>query len=287
MTLPDGLRLRLAGEDDLPAITALRTSVGWAAHDWALRAAVRPPARTVVVQDPDGRVVAVGSGTAYGALGFVGNMVVAAEHRRRGLGAAVLQDVVADLEGRGCTRLELYATPEGRPLYRRHGFELADPSAMARLPRDAGWTSPAGVAVSEAGRHDIAALAAYDAPRFGGDRRQLLAPMVDDPGRPLLVARRDDGAVVGYAWLRPDGDRLGPFLADDPGVAEAVVRAAFERAPSAAELTLNLPTANRAGIAWLEEHGATVTPWDGRMGRGPAIVRRDETIYSNAVGALG
>ncbi len=286
MTLPDGLSLRLADERDLPAITALRTSVGWAAHDWALRAAIRPPARTVVVRDPDGRVVAVGSGTAYGALGFVGNMVVSAEYRRRGLGAALLGDVMAELEARGCTRLELYATPEGRSLYRRHGFESADPSAMARLPREAGWTSPIELDVAEAGPDDLAALAAYDAPRFGGDRGALLAPMLEDPRRPLLVARRH-GAMVGYAWVRPDGDRLGPFLGDDPGVAEAIVHSAFQRAPSTAELTLNLPTANRAGVAWLEGRGATVTPWDGRMGRGPAVVRRDDTIYGNVVGALG
>ena len=110
--------------------------------------------------------------------------------------------------------------------------------------------------------------------------------MITDAARPVLVARRR-GVVVAYAWLRADGDRLGPFLADDPRLAEAIVHAAFERTASAEELTLNLPAANRAGIGWLESHGATVVPWDGRMARGPAIERRDETIYGNVVGALG
>ena len=286
MILPDGLSLRGATERDLPAITALRTSVGWAAHDWALRAALHPPGRTVVVQDRGGSVVAVGSGTAYGPLGFVGNMVVAAEHRRRGLGSFVLRDVLADLEARGCTRLELYATPEGRPLYRRHGFEPADPSATARLSREAGWTQHEEVTVAEGTGEELEAVSAYDAPRFGGPRTGLLAAMLDDPDRPLLVARRR-AEIAGYAWLRADGDRLGPFVADDTRAAESIVRAAFDRAVASAELTLNLPTANRSGVGWLEAHGAIVTPWDGRMARGPAIERRDETIYSNAVGALG
>ena len=286
MTLPDGLSLRLAGERDLPAISTLRTSVGWAAHSWAMLAAVRRPARTVVVEDLGGRVAAVGTGTAYGPLGFVGNMVVAAEHRRRGLGSAVLADVVADLEARGCTRLELYATPEGRPLYQRHGFEPADPTAMARLPRAAAWTAAPELTVTRASPEELRAVSAYDAPRFGGDRGELLRFMLDDPERPLLVVR-GQGSVAGYAWLRSDGDRLGPFLADSPAIAEALVQAAFERSPSSEELTLNLPTANRTGIAWLESHEVAVTPWDGRMGRGPAIDRRDDTIFGNLVGALG
>jgi hypothetical protein len=141
--------------------------------------------------------------------------------------------------------------------------------------------------VSEAAPDDLDALAAYDGPRFGGDRRPLLAMMLADADRPLLVARRRDGTVAGFAWLRAEADRLGPFVADDPGIAGGILLAAFARAPSAAQLTLNLPTANRAGTAWLRGLGVELEPWDGRMGRGPEIARRDDTIYGNAVGALG
>ena len=240
----------------------------------------------VAVADDDD-VVAVGSGISYGALGVVGNMVVAAPHRRRGIGSAILGAVLEFLEGSGCTRLELYATSEGRPLYAAHGFGPADPSAMGRIPRTLPFDAHPAVRVSEAAPDHLDALAAYDAPRFGGDRRRLLAMMLSDPDRPLLVARTRDGSIAGYAWLRAEADRLGPFLADDPGIAGGILRAAFARTPSAEQLTLNLPTANLAGAAWLRGLGAELEPWDGRMGRGPAIARRDDTIYSNAVGALG
>ena len=33
--------------------------------------------------------------------------------------------------------------------------------------------------------------------------------------------------------------------------------------------------------------GVELEPWDGRMARGPAVERREETIYGNLVGALG
>lgn len=277
--------MRGASESDIGAIRSLRESVGWSAHDWALRATMEPPdARCLLVISGDDRIVGVGSGISYGALGFVGNMVVDEEHRGRGVGSAVLEGVIDFLEGRGCRRLELFATAAGRPLYAGHGFELTDPSALVAVPRDAVPGTDAEVRIEEA--TDIQALLAYDAPRFGGDRRNLLAMMRADRQRPLLVAQFGD-RIGGYLWLRTDGPRVGPFVADEPAIAGALLRAAFVRAPEAADLTLNLPMSNLPGVTWLRALGLALEPWDGRMARGPEIDRRNDTIYANVVGALG
>lgn len=290
MPLAPGYRLRDAADDDLDAIAALRRSVEWAAHHWALRVVLGPPARCVVVDGPGGDVVAVGSGIAYGALGVVGNMVVADGHRRVGLGSAVLTEIIGFLEAAGCRRLELSATPEGRPLYERHGFRLIEPSALVRLERrgvPARTTPAAGLEIEVRRRPgDIADLAAFDAPRFGGDRRAVLAALPVSDAAPLIVARRD-GAVVGYGWARAEHERLGPFVADDPTIAEEIVRAALAAAPSATGFMFNIATTNRPGIAWVGALRVALEPWDGRMARGAASDRRDAAIYGNALGALG
>ncbi len=285
MPLPNDLHMRVAGAPDLSAIAALRESVGWAAHDWALSAVLEAPdARCLVVEARDG-IAGVGSGISYGALGFVGNMIVTEAHRRRGVGADILEAILEFLvDERGSSRLELFATPSGRPLYSRYGFELTDPSATVLLPRSTMLEEDLGVEIAEAG--DLDELAAYDAPRFGGDRKRLLTMMADDPQRPLLVARHAK-AIVGYAWLRTDGPRVGPFVADAPAVAATLLAEAFRRVPEAEELSLNLPTANGPGTRWLRELRMELEQWYGRMGRGPQIPRRDETIYANLVGALG
>src|SRR5688500_6106834 len=211
MRLPDDLRMRPADEQDLPAIASLRESVGWTAHEWALGAVLdSADSRCLLVVDGD-QVVAVGSGISYGSLGFAGSMVVAEGHRRRGIGAAILEAVLEFLEDeRGCERLELFATESGRPLYARYGFALTDPSAMASVPRSTSLSTDPSIQVDEA--RDTGALADYDAPRFGANRRRLLAMMANDPDRPLLVAS-EEGEIRGYAWLRSDGPRLGPVLA--------------------------------------------------------------------------
>lgn len=286
MTLRTDLTLRDARADDLPALARMRGAAGWAVHPWALRALVNSAhARLVVVEDESGEIVGVGSGAVYSPLGFVGNMIVAESHQRQGIGSYVLRTVLAYLEGAGATRFELFATASGRPLYERYGFALAGPSAMASLPRTAAHPDPA-VRVEEASSDEVRDVAAYDAPRFGGDRGWLLATIAAEPGHPLLVARRA-GAIVGHAWLRPDADRIGPFVADDPTVAAAILDAAFARRPHLDALATNLPLDNGRAVEWLTGLGVELEPWDGRMALGPNVPRRVDTMYGNAVGALG
>lgn len=277
--------MRVAGEPDLPSIVALRESVEWAAHDWALRAVLEPPdARCLIVVDERDEVRGVGSGISYGALGWVGNMIVAAEHRRRGVGAAILDGISDFLEERGCTRQELFATESGRPLYARHGFTLTDPMLHGMVPRSTPLEADPSVEIADGAELDE--LAAYDAPRFGGDRRRLLAMMANDPERPLLVARRG-GAIAGFAWLRPDGPRLGPVLADTPAAAASLVAEAFRRVPGSEAFGVNLPSGNAAGAEWLRGLGIELEAWEGHMARGPQVRRREETLYGHLVGALG
>jgi [ribosomal protein S18]-alanine N-acetyltransferase len=286
MPLPDELSIRAAGLHDVPEILELRRGVGWGAHEWALRLAIEPDsARCFVVEDASGRLVGVGSGVGYPPLGFVGNMIVAEDHRRRGVGGAVLENVVTFLEQMGCTRIELFATEDGRPLYARYGFELIEPGSRARLTR-AMAAATSDVAVGDAGADVLDELVAYDAVRFGGERRDLLDLMLNDDARPTLLATRR-GAIVGFGWLRADDERIGPWISDDPEAAAAILAEAFRRFPDGAELTTNIPMSNSAGLAWLRAHGVEPDPWDGRMARGAAIPRRVESIYGNAVGALG
>ncbi len=286
MPLPDELSIRAAGLHDVPEILELRRGVGWGAHEWALRLAIEPEsARCFVVEDASGRLVGVGSGVAYPPLGFVGNMIVAEGHRRRGIGGAVLESVAAFLEQMGCTRMELFATDDGRPLYAAYGFELIEPGSRARLTR-AMASATSDVAVVDASADVLNDLVAYDAARFGGERRDLLKLMLNDEVRPTLLATRD-GSIVGFGWLRAEDDRIGPWLAEDPGVAAAILAEAFRRLPDRDELTTNLPMSNTAGLAWLRAHGVEPDPWDGRMARGTPIRRRVESVYGNAVGALG
>ena len=175
-TLAGPMQLRLATPDDLPHVRALRDAAGWKTQPWAVLEAMRAPHARLFLAEDAGGVAGMGSGISYGRLGVVGNMVVVASRRREGIGSTILRAVLAFLEERGVERMELFATADGRPLYERHGFTGLEPGMLAEIPAHPGRSAePERETVVRAAQPvDLGALAAYDGPRFGGDRSPLL-----------------------------------------------------------------------------------------------------------------
>jgi hypothetical protein len=200
----------------------------------------------------------------------------------------MLERVLAFLEERSVDRVELFATDDGRPLYERHGFAPLQPGTMVEIPATARVRLAASGNVRRAGVADLARLAAYDRPRFGGDRSPILAAALGDPARPVLLTELD-GRIAGYAVVRGETERIGPWLADGVAAASALLAAAFalRRGTDDGPILANAPGENVGGRAWLTSIGAALTWSDGRMARGAPIERRLETVYGNAVGALG
>jgi GNAT superfamily N-acetyltransferase len=284
---PLDMPLRQATLDDLPDIGAFRQTVGWAPHDWAMRAQIAQADSIFLLAEDAGDIVGMGSGIAYPpSLGFVGNMIVAESHRRRGIGSAVLDAVVTWLVAQGCHRLELNATDEGRPLYERHGFVSRGTSFAAGVSRRAaGRLGPARPARRMLPA-DLERVAAFDRTRFGGDRARLLGLMLADGIADGWVVERG-GEIEGFAYLQSGERRVGPMVADAPDVAAGLVTAVFEHDPEIADVRLNLPPGNVAGAEWLRRVRVARMDWDGRMAHGPDVPRRDDTIYQMTVGPLG
>lgn len=65
------------------------------------------------------------------ADGYVVNMHVVPEHRRRGIGRRLIERCMRDAEVEGVRRFTLHATADGRPLYESLGF-VDEPGWMNR-----------------------------------------------------------------------------------------------------------------------------------------------------------
>ena len=125
---------------------------------------------------------------------------------------------------------------------------------------------------------DLDRLATYDRPRFGGDRRPVLALLLTDPSCRTAVAERD-GTLVGYAVARVDEPRLGPLVADDSSVAASLLRWAFAALPGTDEMRLNLPPGNRRRSCLAPPSGESLRAVGRADGARPDVPRRDDTIY--------
>ena len=253
------VQIRALTADDVPAAQVLRAQAGWnqAEQDW--RRLLAWDAKCCWVAEQDGRVVGTTTATTYGRrIAWIGMVLVDVDHRRQGIGRALLDNALTRLERRGIQTVALDSTPEGQPLYASLGF--VDAMELARwrgpIPVSAAPSPGGSVAVRPIEAADLPAVAAYDARLFGVDRAHILGALQADVPAGCFLAERG-GRTVGYTMSRPGAWawHLGPLAADDLAAAEHLVRRALRpearRGGNAdfSEMVVDIMASNDAAVA--------------------------------------
>jgi GNAT superfamily N-acetyltransferase len=188
--------------------------------------------RLYAIHGEAGRIIATTATLPYGGrFAWISMVLVAGEYRRRGLATALLRRAMADLAAAKLVPV-LDATPDGRAVYRRLGYE--DSWGFQRLIRRerqraaASVGAPASVAVRPIADADWPALCAYDAAAFGAERSAVLAGLRGRLPAAELVARGN--AIAGFLLGRDGGlaAQIGPLIADDDAIAVALVARALD-----------------------------------------------------------
>ena len=257
--------LRSLAADDVPAAMALVRQVGWnqTAADWMRFLRAQPDGcfaasagdqlvgtvTTIIYELGDARApdlaeapphrstlasIAPGIGAVIrcrpftrSRLAWIVMLIVDTAHRGRGLGPRLLERAVDYLDGQRVSCVKLDATPEGQPLYEKHGFVVEQAIERWELRR----ASPCS-ATTERGHaapafEDIVGL---DRQLFGADRGELLLSLaVEAPD--LTIVLRQGRDVIGYACGRRGtrADHLGPWMARDEAAGEQVLQTFLER----------------------------------------------------------
>ncbi len=250
------LNIRVMTAEDLPFAASLSELAGWnqTPADW----------QRFVKCDPEGCFIAEWNGaragtattTCYGTdLAWIGMVLVLPECRRHGIGKALLNRCIEQLQRRGIRSIKLDATPLGKKLYDTLGFRdewtltrwetpgLTVPFPGQRNGRVATW--------SEAGLKRIAEI---DQQAFGVSRQRMLGLTADQSK--LWFHAGEDGMLDGHALLRPGlrANYLGPVVATSPEAGEELIRLAISK-------TANQP------IYWdIPDHNASAVALARRLG---------------------
>lgn len=166
----------------------------------------------------DGELAAVAAVYRYGEqLAWMGNVAVAPEMQRKGIGTKLIDHVLRTLDGEdGEARVALVARRELAPLYARFGFrsvgELvrfeADRVLVPYLPQEPLTPGESG---------DVAEVACrLDGHAFGADRTSLLRRVMRVADK-VIAVRDETGAAQGMGLVLPSGRgmRVGPIVAQN------------------------------------------------------------------------
>jgi hypothetical protein len=220
-------------------------------HTWAFE----QPGGHLLVAERDGNVIATGASLGFGSTAWIGAIAVRPEARGERLGARMTEAAI-EAAGERDTLL-LLASPSGRAIYERMGFE---PEGAFRVfsgpahakPAERGDVRPATAA-------DHAGIRALDVLATGEDR----TPAVDAGLEGALVA---DGGVA----LRPPF-AARPIIATDANAGRALLDAVIEPG-----IRLAAPQANVPAVAALLAHGCEERHGVERMRRGAPVAWNPE-----------
>jgi GNAT superfamily N-acetyltransferase len=268
------LRIRTMTPADIPLGMRLKAQNGWnqLEADW----------QRLLAMEPDGCFVAetngVGVGTActcvFGSVAWIAMVLVDAERRKQGVGTALMEYALAYLDARGVRSVRLDATPLGRPIYEKLGFEAEYELARfegALLPGPSLCAEPASAA-------DLPELLALDLRVAGTDRGKLMNRLFAEQPDTFRVVRRER-RLCGFVAARPGARawQIGPCLGD----ADAGMRLMQDVSSrySGKTVFLDVPLPNQTALDLAERMGLTVQRRLLRMGRGERVVERLDELW--------
>jgi GNAT superfamily N-acetyltransferase len=204
---------------DISAGMRLKDAAGWnqTKEDWARFLEANP--RGCFVAEWNGEVAGTVTTITYeNRFAWIGMVLVDPELRGRGIGTALLVKAIDYLDAARIPCAKLDATPQGKLLYERLGFQVEYHLERRILRREPGQ----GAALDRG--EGIETVLAMDRDIFGADRSALLRSIASAAPEFVAVARQG-GSLSGYALGRSGSraDHLGPWIARTEPVAREIL----------------------------------------------------------------
>jgi GNAT superfamily N-acetyltransferase len=258
-------------ENDLARIGQLQPD-GWQDIATYFRFYLDSPFCHPLKIEDGGRIVALGCVILHEATAWLSHIIVAEDARRRGLGLAMTEELIAQAERDGRHTQLLIATDMGRPLYERLGFRfsceyrdygLHDPDVVAPLPL-ARPVEPA----------DLKTILELDRKASGEGRSTLLKGHIDGG---IVI---DDGDLRGFYLPAMDE---GLVVAGDAEAGLALMQLRM----ATSDKSVVLPAGNEMANAYLLDQGLVVRRRLARMVRNGADPLNQQMLFNRIGGHVG
>jgi GNAT superfamily N-acetyltransferase len=266
--------------EQIPENIALSANVGWPddASDWRVLHA----AGFVLGVRRAGELIGQGVLGGYAPhAATIAKMVVAPGAQRQGIGATILDGLLAEAERRSLTTIGLVATALGRPLYESRGFELTGEVAVF-------VGTPVSAATREVSESiaDVDTVIAYERRCISCSRSTLLRERYREASVSALC-RESDGRMSGFALAETKAPYtlVGPVIADTEQQARALTRAIFSSITG--PVRIDVPAQQDGFRTWLACLGLPELGLRPEMARGGALPWQVPERFALATQAWG
>ncbi|MEM3699645.1 MAG: GNAT family N-acetyltransferase [Candidatus Bathyarchaeia archaeon] len=193
----------------------------------------------------------------YGKLGWIGLLIVRAEHRRKGIGTLLMKRAMKHLFGRGVETIRLEAVSALANFYRKLGFvdeyESLRFSGLNQKP-----VSKFHSKVKLMEKNLVKEVAEFDAKYFGANRINVLKSLHDDYPQFCFISGVSS-EIDGYLMCRraEGGYRIGPWVCNpqNPQTAKELLIKCMETIRQKEKIYVGVPAVNKVAVEVLEEFG--------------------------------
>jgi GNAT superfamily N-acetyltransferase len=222
-----------------------------------------------------GTVIGVGNGIMNGQTGWLGNIIVHADFRRKGIGQAITRNLVEYFKNKGCTSQLLVATSMGEGLYRKFGFETCSEYLFYKAENKLKGESDNRIRRLEP--KDIDAIMKLDSYASGEERAAFIARFFSAG---MVYEDEQSGEILGY-YLPACGN--GSIIASDGAAGTALLHLKH----SIELKTAVIPVENAVARDFLEQNGFVLDRRAPRMIFGSNVDWHPDLVYSRIAGYYG
>lgn len=259
---------------DIAPFLKLATAENWVAEPWEFEFLLGAFSRgCFAARGDNGEAAGFVTSLRHERSGWIGNLIVAAEFRGRGIGERLFTKALETLWSDGVETVWLTASKAGQPLYEKYGFSSID--AIIR------WVGTGRRRHAVSGYVDKescprSSVSSIDCQAWGDRRDRLLA---ETAGRGGLLLDES-----GFIVIQPSGNarQFGPFSALDAGVAERMLNDAAKTVALGTKVLVDAPASNRSALRLFNRKNMRIAGSNELMYAGRKPDYRPELIYGLA-----
>lgn len=258
--------------EDIHPFLALARDEGWISTRRELAFLLDRSPEGCLVCHEQGKPVGFVTAVRHGKSGWIGNLLVEAASRGRGIGTALFKQAMQVLQRSSVGTVWLTASTYGRPIYERNGFQSCDQVRRWERPGE-GSGQAATITQVRQGWQEIDYLG-------WGDARDELLAYAAAGGTAL-------GEEEGFLMMQRlvDGHQVGPFGALNSSTANSLMDRVLVWG---GRIMLDVPASNRAASKLLTSKGFTVSSEVELMYAGQPPAYHPEHIFGLAsMGSMG